>query len=578
MTNTNTKKPRVERVDSIPVIYGLLERMGIQAIADREIEAHGNWVGLSPGWVITLWLTHILNEKNHQMEPVQQWVGRHRFMLARLSCQEIRELDFADDRLAICLRQLAKPALWQAIESHLGQRLIRVYDLEKDLLRLDATLGTVIRSPEKGSIFQVGKAKNGLYETQFKIMMATLDPLGLPLVVDVEPGNRADDPLYIPSYQRAKKILDCKGMLIVGDSKMSALLTRATIVAGGDSYLTPLADKKDEPELLSQLLAGWLKQDDAQATPVFLNDNIPVDGSAPDPTLAIARGFEVTRPRTLMLEGKEVTWNERLLVVQSYSYMKSTLTGLQGRLAKAEAALLALTPPRQRGKKQITEEAKLLSAIEQIEKKYRVQGLFHYDYTQEVTERPVRAYKERPAGVQRQVRYQLSVSRKQTAIEAVEFEAGWRIYATSASTERLSLHQAVAAYRGQIIEENVFRRLHGKLLSITPLYVQREDHAQGLIHLLSLGARLLALGDYLAREALAKTGEELADIYAGNAGRSTPRPTSERMFKACEGIHLVISPQGEHISAFLTDLMPVHHRILALLGLPTSLFSCLGSA
>jgi transposase len=115
------------------------------------------------------------------------------------------------------------------------------------------------------------------------------------------------------------------------------------------------------------------------------------------------------------------------------------------------------------------------------------------------------------------------------------------------------------------------------MLSVTPLYVQREDHAQGLIHLLTLGARVLALGDYLAREALTATGEELTDIYAGNANRSTARPTMERMFKAFKGIDLVIFPQGEQTTTILTALMPVHQRILALLGLDSALFTGLQS-
>ena len=97
--------------------------------------------------------------------------------------------------------------------------------------------------------------------------------------------------------------------------------------------------------------------------------------------------------------------------------------------------------------------------------------------------------------------------------KTAEFEAGWRIYAANEATERLSLSQAVSVYRDQIIEESIFRRLHGKMLSITPLYVQRENHAQGLIHLLTLGARVLALGDYLGREALAKDGNELAGVH-----------------------------------------------------------------
>ncbi|MDP2728113.1 MAG: transposase, partial [Dehalococcoidia bacterium] len=360
-------------------------------------------------------------------------------------------------------------------------------------------MGSVSHNPENGSLFQVGKAKNGLYETQFKLMLASLDPLGLPLVVDVKPGNQADDPLYIPSYQRAKKIMARNGILVVGDSKMSALSTRATIVAGQDSYLVPLADKKDEPLLLSELLTTWMERK-AEATPVFLPEDMPTDGSAPDPKLAIARGFEVTRTRHARLGDAEITWDERLLVVQSYSYMQSILAGLAQRLDKAEAALLALTPPRQRGKKQIEREADLLSALAQIEKKYRVQGFFHYTYQEERTERSVRAYKDNPAHVKHLVRYQLTVTRQLEAIQAAEFEAGWRIYATNAVPARLSLCQAVAAYRHQIIEENVFRRLHGKMLSITPLYVQREDHAKGLIHLLTLASRFLALGDSLARE------------------------------------------------------------------------------
>lgn len=577
MRNVDENGPRIERVDDIPVLYGLLERMGIQIIADGAITPHGNWVGISPGWVLTLWLIHILSEKNHRMEPVQQWVSRHLTILTRLSGQPVRELDFADDKLAICLRELSRAGIWQAIESQLGMRLIRVYDLRTNVLRLDATLGTVNHNPENGSLFQVGKAKNGLYETQFKLMMASLDPLGLPLVVDVKPGNQADDPLYIPSYQRAKKIVGHSGILVVGDSKMSALTTRATIVAGQDSYLVPLADKKDEPLLLAQELAAWLERK-AEAIHLFRPEDMPADGSNPEAKLAIARGFEVTRTRTRLLDGTEITWDERLLVVQSYSYRQSILAGLRQRLDKAEAAFLALTPPRQRGKQQITQEAKLLSALAQIEKKYRVQGLFHYDYHAETTERPVRGYKETDARVERQVRYQLTVSRQQKAIESAEFEAGWRIYATNEISQRLSLPQAVAVYRDQIIEENVFRRLHGKMLSITPLYVQREDHATGLVHLLTLGARLLALGDYLAREALAKLGEELTDVYAGNPNRGTMWPTSERMFKAYAGIDLVIFPQGGRTSTFLTGLRPVHQRILALLGLHPDVFANLLSA
>lgn len=322
MNNIEGFDGHIERVDSIPVIHGMLKQMGIQSIIDSEMEPHGNWEGLSPGWVMTIWLMHILSEQNHLMEPVQQWVRKHLVMLRGLTKQRVTELDFTDDRLALCLVYLHESKVWQAIESKLGVRIIRIYDLPTDLLRLDATVGTVYHDAEKHVLFQVGKAKNGQYATQFKLMLASLDPLGLPLVVDVKPGNRADDPLYIPSYQRAKEILNRVGVLVVGDSKMSALTTRGTIVAGQDYYLTPLAEQKDEPELLAELLQSWQARQE-EATLIFLPGDIPADGQPPDPAQAIASGFETTRQRSTEVAGQTVTWEERLLVVRSFSYVKT---------------------------------------------------------------------------------------------------------------------------------------------------------------------------------------------------------------------------------------------------------------
>lgn len=559
---------QIERVDDMPVIYGMLRQMGIQGVIDSVIEPHGNWQGLSPGWVVTIWLMHVLSEQNHLMEPVQQWVRQHLVTLRGLTHRPVTELDFTDDRLALCLMYLHYSSKWQAIESQLGARTIRVYDLVTDLLRLDATVGTVNHNPAEHELFQMGKAKNGQYATQYKLMVASLDPLGLPLAVDVKPGNRADDPLYVPSYQRAKQILKRNKVLVVGDSKMSALLTRGTIVAGQDYYLTPLADQKDEPDLLSALLQPWQGRE-AEATRIFLPQDMPTD----DPDKAIACGFELTRQRSALVAGQTVTWEERLLVIRSFNYTKSMQEGLLRRLDKAEAALRDLTPARQRGKRQIKDEASLLSSIARIEKQQRVQGLFHFEYQQEVEEREVRSYRDKPARVEREVRFHLSVNRSTEAIEAAYFQTGWRVYVTNAPQERLSLSQAVLAYRDQYIEENIFRRLQGKFLSITPLYVQRDDHAQGLFHLLTLAARLLALGDYLARQALAKQKSELTGIYAGNPKRGTARPTTERMLKAFEGIHLLIIPTQTQPQCFLTSLSDVQQRILALLDLPQLLFT-----
>ena len=571
------QEARIERVDDIPVVYGMLKEMGIREIIDKQIQPHGNWEGLSVGWVITLWLVHILSEKNHLMEPVQEWAKKRLTLLRGLTHQAIRELDLADDRLAACLNYLHESEAWQAIEQEIGVRVIRVYELPTEIIRLDATVGSVNHDPLKHWLFQVGKAKSGLYETQFKMMMASLDPLGLALVVDVVAGNRADDGLYIASYKRMKEMVKRNGLLVVGDSKMSAQGTRATITAGKDYYLVPLAHEKDEPGLLAEVLSS-LQGSEAGTELIFLPEEMPQAGEEVEVSKAIARGFEVSRSRQALVAGETVEWEERLLVIRSFSYSQTIQEGLKQRLARAEAELCALTPTRQRGKTQYRDEVKLRAAVERICKHYRVEDFFEVTYNQEVKERSIRAYKDRPARTERTVRFQLSLKRKQTAIEQANFQAGWRIYATNASQQRLPLAAAVVTYRDQYIEENIFRRLKGKFLSITPVYVQKDNHAKGLFHLLTLASRLFALGDYRARQALTKQGEKLSGVYKSNPTRSTATPTTERMLQAFDGIDLLIlgDASGEH--CFLTPLSAVQKRILALLGLSETLFTQLHSA
>ena len=569
MENIEIGEIQVERLDDIPVIFGHIQKMHIQAVIDQVIETHGNWNGLSPGWIITIWLVHILSEHNHNMDRVQEWVAKRMQILRALTGQALTELDFSDDRLALCLRKLSQSDAWQPIEARLGKHLVRVYRLGAEpTVRLDGTTGTVNHDPDSHALFQVGKAKNGQYETQYKLMLASLDPLGLTLAVDVVSGERADDPLYLPCYRRVKQVLAENGVLVVGDSKMSAFSTRAAIAFGEDFYLTPLAYLKDEPGLLEALLAPWVERE-AEMEPIFLLEDEP----DPDPKLAVGHGFEMSRIHKTEVDGQEATWTERLLVVRSHQYEQITKKGLHRRLEKAEKALKALTPTRSRGKRQIEDEASLLAAIQRIEARYRVAGFFDYHSEQEVSERQVRAYGDQPARTERQVRFQLTVERNPQAIAEAEFQAGWRIYATNAPAERLPLAQAVLAYRDQYIEENIFRRLQGKILSITPVYVQRDDHAKGLFHLLTLAARLLALGDHLAKGNLAQEQAELAGIYPGNPKRSTATPTTERMLAAFNNINLTVIPVAGQRYYQVTPLTPVQQRILELWELSDTLYT-----
>src|SRR2546423_342952 len=81
-------------------------------------------------------------------------------------------------------------------------------------------------------------------------------------------------------------------------------------------------------------------------------------------------------------------------------------------------------------------------------------------------------------------------------------------------------------------------RLKGRPLSLTPMYVQRDDHATGLIRLLSIALRVVTLLEFVVRRQVAAAGAKLAGLYAGNSKRETGRPTAERLLEAFQDITL----------------------------------------
>ena len=65
-----------ERVDDIPLLLGHMQRMGLPTLLDTHFPTHGNWTGLSLGWVSTIWLSSILSRGDHRMVHVAPWVAK----------------------------------------------------------------------------------------------------------------------------------------------------------------------------------------------------------------------------------------------------------------------------------------------------------------------------------------------------------------------------------------------------------------------------------------------------------------------------------------------------------------------
>jgi transposase len=554
-----------ERVDDIPLLLAQLDRMGVQPLLDEHFPTHGNWVGLSLGWVTVLWLTHILSEADHRLNHVAPWAEQRLHTLRGSTGHRIHRLDLSDDRLAAVLEALSDDERWQACEGALTQQLLRVYDLQPERVRLDSTTASGYWSVTEDGLFQFGHSKDHRPDLpQVKVMLSVLDPLGLPVATDVVPGQRADDPLYIPAITRVRASVGQQGLLYVGDCKMAALETRAFVQAGGDHYLCPLPEIQLPPEVLADYLGPvWAGQQ-----PLTRITRVAATGKREH----IADGYERLEPLTVTVSREALTWTERRLVVRSCQLARAGKAALCARLAKAQAAVAALND-RGRGKPRFTERPALQEAVEAILTRYRVQGLLAVRYTERVQERPRRRYGSRPATVRVERDICATTVVDRGAVAAAGSRLGWRVYATNAPPDQLPLSQAVLAYRSQYLVESDMGRLKGKPLSLTPMYLERDDHATGLIRLLSVGLRVLTLLEFVVRQQLAAARTMLAGLYAGNPKRATARPTAERLLKRLEGLTLTIIREGRRRRYHLTPLSRVQRRILTLLNFPVAIYT-----
>ena len=559
-----------ERVDDIPILLAQSDIMGIADLLDEYFKPHGNWEGTSLGWTTVVWLAHILSEGDHRMNQVQPWVAQRRHTLDCCTEQDVQDRYWSDDRLAIVLDALAQTESWQQFETALGQRLIRVYNLKPQRVRLDSTTASGYWTVNDEGLFQFGYSKDHRPDLpQLKVMLSALDPLGLPVATQVVAGKVADDPLYLPAVRQVSASLQEHGLLYVGDCKMAALSTRASLHAQGDYYLCPLPSKQVPEEVL-----------DAYLQPIWAGEGsltLVTRTDAQGQAEAIAEGFEQTAVVSSEVGGTPLTWSERQVIVRSFKLAQAATAALQARLAKAQAALRQLNEHRQ-GKKVYRDADALRASAQAILKQHQVEGLLQLHLEEQVSERPVRAYGSRPATVRIERAVCLQVQVDEVAVGEAMRRLGWRVYATDHPHEGLTLEQVVLAYREEYLVERGFGRLKGKPLSLSPMYVQSDRRATGLVRLLSVGLRILTLLEFRARQQLAERQESLPGLYAGNPKRSTSRPTAEALLKAFEHIHLSVVTLGQHLHCHITPLSELQKHILALWDLSPTIYDRLTSA
>jgi transposase len=561
---TETLTLITERVDDIPLLLAQMQKLEMAQNIDKHLSVHGNRKGLSYGALACIWLTHIISQADHRMNQVRQWAAQRtntlQSLMPMLGTQSPTwgETDFTDDRLADLLKELSDDSKWELLEADLNAKSIAVYDLPTEVVRLDATTVSLDTDPE--GLFALGHSKDHRPDVaQVKIMMATLDPLSMPLLTHIVAGNSADDPLYLPAVEQIRKSVGKRGLLYVGDCKMAAKATRAGIASGADWYLCPLAQTQMPPEQLAQHLRPVLTGQQSLTSIERIDKNGQLE--------VLGEGYEWTESQQL----GDFCWQERRLLVRSHAFAKAAERGLQTRLASAQSKISQLSE-RGKGKRCPKDGLAAQEAVDAIVSHYKLDGLLDVTINEKIHKNNIRGYGGNPDRIESNIEVEIIFHLNSSVLKSHIASLGWRVYVTNTSSDRLSFNRCILLYREEYRVEQSFGRLKGHPLSISPLYVSREDHAKGMIRLLALGLRLLGLLEFAVRRRLSElldpvTGapEPLFGLYAGNPKRSTLQPTAESLLKAFKEISLTLVNHSGQILRHVTALNLVQERILKLL-------------
>jgi len=234
---------------------------------------------------------------------------------------------------------------------------------------------------------------------------------------------------------------------------------------------TLLAQTGDVPELMEELLKPVWNREQSLELIYPLTDEIKPE--------AMALGYEITRSQEAMLANQQkMEWEERVPVVYSPSMARKARRGLSQRLDNAEQAILALTPPKGRGKRQQRNLSILQSSVDSILKKYCVEGLVEVSYICEEEQRSIRKYKDRKGKVK------------------VNLAGKWEIWSIHSTQAEGPLSQgSVCASSGlclHALQESCLRKcpnscLNIRIMSLTAkpnidnIYQKRSDTQKGVM-------------------------------------------------------------------------------------------------
>ena len=549
-------------VGALPILNRLLDRMKLEEILEAYLPGEDRRTKVPTARGLVLLVKNILISR----EPIYglgEWAAGYAPDLLGLEPEQVLAIN--DDRAGRWLDKFfacgpTSPALAEAAHS------VEEFRVSLDELHNDSTTVTFHgayndareekqRRGRKTLAITFGHNKDHRPDLKQLLYILTLsEDGGVPVHFRAASGNVLDDQTHRDTWQMLCRLAGRPDFLYVADCKLATTDNMTYIHGHGGRFVSVLPrTRKEDAEFRRRLLAQ-------QITWRPLWDKTDEKGKLVD-------RFSVPDEPALTAEGYRLAWFHSSRKAERDAAARAT--NLQRALRELGQLRQKLPSPRTRYR----QEAKVHEAVSAILEGYGVSDWIRVDVDKQAVQSYRQERRGRPGKDTRYVkkvttRFQLSYS---IDVEKVAEEAhGDGVFPLVTNDRTLSELELLHAYKRQPLIEKRFAQMKTDF-DVAPVWLKDVGRIEALLGVYFFALLAEALLERQLRQAMEREGVEALPMYP--EGRACRRPTARRLIDLFEPIQRhELHQGGQPSSVFVTELSPIHRRILRLLNIPAATY------
>jgi len=554
---------RTQRLGPLPLVNHYLDRLGLADLLERFVPTPDRRTRLPYHIGLGIVLRSILTEREplYRLGEVVDTFAPEGFGLTEEQASEL-----VDDAIGRALDRLFD-ADRGSLLTEVVLAAVERFELAMDELHNDSTTvrftgqykqarGRSLRG-KKAPFITYGYSKDrrpDLKQLLF-ILTSTRDG-GVPVQFRSEAGNQNDSRTHKASWEALRKVAGRTDFLYVADSKLCGAEAMDHIDRRGGRFVTVLPRSRLE----DREFRAWIQDHEPAWEKVWDRPNPRRKGGPRD------RWF-VWKHHLPSQEGWPVIWVFSPLLRQKQAESR------RERIARAEQELGDLAHhhlhgrPRKRARAEVWKQVTSIVEDRRVSRylKVSLDTLEQHSFRQEQPGRPG------PDTTYRRITKQRWHITWQVDEEAIAYDhRSDGMYPLLSNDPSLTARQILEAHKRQPVIESRFKQTK-TVHEIAPVLLKNEGRIEALFFLYFLALLLSALLERDLHRAMAR--EKIEDLPLYPEERKTQRPTAEqvlRLFSLLQRHRLYQA--GKEVEVFSPRLTDLQAQVLALLGLPPSVY------